>query len=166
MHRRCNALSVRAQPRLPPRLVRQRRPLRAWQELQARQVLAELLEHQSPYSAPKAQLARQVVAQAEPARRRAGLPGYQPWETSGPEAGRAPATRCQEQSPARRHRPLAASLRPLRHDTTGAIDGPIRFAFVPRVNLARRASRKATTTQLFVRTRRLAPPRQPRSARS
>src|SRR5262245_2954053 len=132
-----------------PRLVRPRRPSREWQELQVRQVLAERLEHQSPYSVPTAQLARLALAQAQPARRRAGLPGYRPWETSGPEAGRTPATHCQEQSPARHHRPLAASLRPLRHDTTGAIDGPIRFAFVPRVNLARRALKKGTNHATF-----------------
>src|SRR5262249_39558407 len=95
-------------------------------------------------------------AKGEPAWR-PGRPGYRPWETSEPEAGLAPATRCQEQSPVRRRRPLAASLRPLRHDTTGAKIGPIRFALVPRVDLARLAFKQAAIKQLFVRTCRSTP---------
>lgn len=157
---RCNAPPVRAQPPAPP-LVLPLEPLQELQDLQAqdlqaRQVSVEQSARQSSHWGRKAKVARRRAAMQGPARRQ-GLPRYRPWETSAPEAGRAPATRCQEQSPARHHRPLAASLRPRRHSTMGAVDGPIRFALVPRANLARRASKSATTAQIFVRTRRHTP---------
>ena len=153
---RCNAPQIRARP-LPPQPVQRHPLLPERQDVQARQALAAQLERRSSCSAPGTRLAGAQLAQAQAARRRAGLPAYQPWETSEPEAGPAPATRCQEQSPAPRRKPLAASLRPLRHDTTGAIDGPIRFAIVPRVNLARRALKEVNNHATFCENARPAP---------
>jgi len=118
--RHCNAPPVPAQPPAPP-LALQLQPLRQRRDVQAQRVSAEQLARQSSHLGLKAQLARRELAQQPPARQRAGLPRCRPWETSEPEAGRAPATGCQEQSPERHHRSLAASLRPRRHSTTHAI---------------------------------------------
>src|SRR6185312_3916600 len=119
---------------------------------QAPQARVEQSARQSSQPVKKVQVAQ--LAWRQPARQRADLPRCRPWETSAPEAGRDPAAGCQEQSPARHRKPLVASLCPRRHNTTGVIDGPIRFALFRTPILLATLSRNAAYAQLFVRTRR------------
>jgi hypothetical protein len=162
MHRRCNAPGVRAQlPALPLALRRQRWP---GQESEARQAPAEQSVRQSSHPAlhlaSKSQVARRASAEGAPAWR-PDLPQCPPWETSEPEVDRAPAVRCQAQSPAQCRKLPSASLHPRRYSTTSATDGPTRLALVPPANLARRTFEQCSRAQLFVRRAARPPPRQP-----